>query len=120
MNPQATKQLDKGGDAFVPVKNRYRSKHNQNKENKQPNTKPAKFPGLNKDELEGIVISESSNIPTAQQYDALLDATIVYAGSRNPRVKASLRSWTYLTLDDLKPKPPDPTLAFIRSEKSSA
>ena len=65
-----------------------------------------KFQGLNKDELEGIVICENINTPLAQQFDALYEALMVYGGSRNGKIKTAIR-----TMEDLKPssfQPPKP------------
>ena len=109
MDSKDNKSDDKPTGDFVKVKNRYRSKRDQKKDRGQGAARSSKFTGLNKDELEGIVICESNPTPTAQQFDALLDALVVYAGSRNAKVKTSLRSSKYLELADMKPKPPDPS-----------
>ena len=79
-------------DCWKKPKNHFCSK----KDNPNGPAKTNKFTGLNKDELEGIVISEANQHPTAQQFDALFDALIVYAGSCNSKVKALLRLGTYL------------------------
>ena len=96
------------GEPFRTVKNRYRSKKDRGTNPQSRNS--TKFKGLNKDELEGITICETNQAPTAQQYDVLLDALVVYAGSKNARVKTSIRSLKYLTLQDFKPDPPDPSV----------
>ena len=110
MNSQAAKRLERDNenrdnDGFRPVKNRSRSK----KDRQDHGLKGSKFTGLNKDELEGIVICESVGAPTAQQYDALLDALVVYSASRNSKVKTSLRSLEYIAKDEFKPNAPDPS-----------
>ena len=69
----------------------------------------SKFAGLNKDELSGIVICESQSVPTAQQFDNLFEALVVYGGSRNAKVKTSLRGMKYVTKEDLEPAEPDPS-----------
>ena len=74
--------------------------------NRSKGTASTKFVGLNKDELEGIVICESMPTPTAQQFDVLYEALIVYGGSRNSKVKTSLRKMKYIEKDDFRPPKP--------------
>lgn len=100
-----------GGDRQSDYKkrtNNYRGNKNNGNRSKNSNSNSSvKFVGLNKDELEGIVICESMPTPTAQQFDALYEALIVYGGSRNSKVKTSLRKMKYITKDEFHPPKPD-------------
>jgi hypothetical protein len=65
-----------------------------------PSTPSKKFVGLNKDILQGIVISEWLPLPTSQQFDtlyeALYEAVMVYGGGNTPMVKKALRKEEFL------------------------
>ena len=113
--PKETK-TDGQPDKYGRNKNRFRSKKDPKKDRNSAG-KTTKFAGLNKDELEGVVICQSSNVPTAQQYDDLFAALVVYASSRNAKVKSSLKSLTYLTKEDFKPDPPNPKI-YTNEDKS--
>ena len=98
-----------GGDRQFDNKRRNNNRNNRSSQyggNRKSNN-GVKFTGLNKEELEGIVICESMPTPTAQQFDALYDALIVYGESRNSRVRTSLRTMKYITKASLEPPRPE-------------
>jgi hypothetical protein len=62
---------------------------------------------VNKDVLEGIVISEGSNIPISQQFDTFFEALKVYGGGKNVEVKTALETLKDVDEASLMPKFPD-------------
>ena len=106
--PANTAPNNDGGDRQFDNKRRNNNRNNRSSQyggNRNKSNNGVKFTGLNKEELEGIVICESMPTPTAQQFDALYDALIVYGGSRNSRT--SLRTMKYITKASLEPPRPD-------------
>ena len=84
--PANTAPNNDGRDRQFDNKRRNNNRNNRSSQyggNRNKSNNRVKFTGLNKEELEGIVICESMPTPTAQQFDALYDALIVYGGSRN-------------------------------------
>ena len=88
-----------------------RQERRQQNNNGAPTATPKgkKFTGLNKDELQDIVICKTGGIPLAQQFDTLYEALIVYGGSQNGYVKTSLRTMKTLAKKSFEPALPDPS-----------
>ena len=92
-----------------------RSRARKNNHGKNQTRTKTKFTGLNKDELEGKVICESSNTPLAQQFDELYDALLVYSGSRNGKVRKSLRMFAKQSKEDFDPPRPSES-TYVNSD----
>lgn len=110
---------DNKSDSILSRRQQQR-KFNQQGSSSNSQSKGKKFSGLNKDELEGIVICETSDTPLAQQYDTLYDALIVYAGVRNPTVKQSIRTMKNFTKESFEPPMPDPSIYTDKEGKKDA
>ena len=93
-----------GNDRQPEYKKKYNNRGNRGQANRNNSTD--KFNGLNKDKLEGIVICESVPTPTAQQFDRLYDALIIYSGARNAKVRESLTEMTMLSKESFDPPIP--------------
>ena len=76
--------------------------------NNAPTKKPEKFTGINKSELQGIVICDELPTPTSRQYDVFYDALVIYGGSKNPRVRTALRHLKPIDENTLQPARPNP------------
>ena len=64
-------------------------------QSKQTTKSKKKFVGMDSGALSGIVITKSANTPLPQQYDALYNALLTYAGSRpkgGGKAKKSLKN----------------------------
>ena len=86
--------------------NRFRKR----RQNQHQDKGKLKFKGLNKEELEGIVICDSIKTPLAQQYDALYEALLVHAGGRKGsggKAKKSILSFTHMKKEEFDPEYPD-------------
>ena len=84
----------------------------QNQNNNSDRQKP-KFKGLNKEELEGIVICNGIKSPLAQQYDNLFDALLVHAGSRKGsggKARKSILTMKHFSKTDFDPEYPSKDL----------
>jgi hypothetical protein len=69
---ETTTNTKAGGSANkwqVVDKNNSRRGRNNTSNNNNATRNSTKFKGVNKDALEGIVISEGSNVPISQQFD---------------------------------------------------
>ena len=75
-----------------------------------------KFLRLNKDELSGIVVSDTHATALLHQHDALFDALLTFAGRDNPDVMTTLETLKMMDRKSFMPEDPDPA-KWTRADK---
>ena len=105
-NPSTT---SKPGPDNGTGRNGWRRSRNKNTGNSTQHKKHEKFLGLNKSELEGIVVCDLLPTPTSRQFDVLYDALVVYGGGKNPQVRTALRHLKPIKEKSLEPPKPLPS-----------
>ena len=85
------KNTDTGGLSRRQSKRRAQNTRRKNQNKQTTKSVKKKFVGMDNGALSGIAITKSTTTPLPQQYDALYNALLTYAGSR-PKGGGKLKS----------------------------